>query len=211
MFNQHIFFNQTNLFTSILRLQNKHKYYNSKILNFFFFSFFLNKYFSQKIKKNSFFFINNFNLNFLDSNKYLNWLITNIKKNNINLMNIFINDQNFLKMIILTLISKDTTLFINWLKFFFEILYYKNHKKFLILLKYIFFFFFKYLKNFLKFKALKFSIKGKISLGGNSKKKKQSFFFGCFSLTKKTSLVNFNKNSINTLSGMLGFYFFIFF
>lgn len=144
-------------------------------------------------------------------NKYLNWLIINIKKNNISTMHLFINDQNFLKTIILTLISKDTTLFTNWLKYFFEILYYKNHKKFIILLKYIFFFFFKYLKNYLKFKGLKFSIKGKISLGGNSKKKKQSFFFGKFSLTKKKILVNFNKNYINTLSGMLGFYFFIFF
>lgn len=135
----------------------------------------------------------------------------NIKKNNIPLMTFLINDLNFLKMLILVFLSKDTILFTNWLKYFFETLYYKNHKKFITLLKYVFYFFFKYLKNYLNFKGLKFLIKGKISLGGNSKKKKQYFSLGSFSLTKKNTFVNYNKNFINTISGTLGFFFFIFF
>lgn len=126
-------------------------------------------------------------------------------------MTSIINDLNFLKMLITILLSKDTTLFVNWLKFFFETLYYKNHKKFITLLKYIFFFFFKYLKNYLNFNGLKFLIKGKISLGGNSKKKKQYCSLGSFSLTKKNTYINFNKNYINTISGTLGLFFFIFF
>ena len=179
--------------------------------NFFFFNFFLKKYFSIKSKKNVFLYFNNFNLNYIDLNKYLNWVLINLKKNNVPGMNMLISDSNFIKIIILTLLSKDTTIFINWIKSFLEILYYKNHKKFFILLKYIFFFFFKYLKFFFKIKGLKFNVKGKISLGGNSKKKKQSFSLGSFSLTKKSTFINFNKTHVNTLSGVLGVFFFIFF
>ncbi len=126
-------------------------------------------------------------------------------------MNLIISDLNFIKVIIITLLSKDSTLFVNWLKFFLEILYYKNHKKFFVLLKYVYFFFFKYLKFFFKIKGLKFNVKGKISLGGNSKKKKQSFLLGNFSLTNKSTFINFNKTHVNTLSGVLGIFFFIFF
>jgi hypothetical protein len=92
-----------------------------------------------------------------------------------------------------------------------EKIYYKNHKKFLVFLKNFFFFLFKYLSVYFEVKGLKFLLKGKISLGGNSKKKKFGLKLGNFSLTKKSSNINFNKDYIKTISGTLGFYFFIFF
>jgi hypothetical protein len=92
-----------------------------------------------------------------------------------------------------------------------ENLYYKNHKKFLVFLKNIFFFLFKYLNSFFNIKGLKFLIKGKISLGGNSKKKKFNLKMGNFSLTSKNSFINYEKDFIKTISGTLGYSFFIFF
>ena len=180
-------------------------------LNFFFFEFFLNKYFTSKIKKNVFLIFNNFNFTFLENNKYLNWLTSNFKKQiSFNYLYL-ISDLNLLKSIFYVLISKDTFFFSNWLKSLLESLYYKNHKKFLLGLKYVFFFFFKYFKNNLNILGLRFLIKGKIGLGGNSKKKSFFFKLGSFTLNKKKLKLMYNKENVNTLSGSLGFLFFIFF
>lgn len=154
---------------------------------------------------------NTLNFNLIDNNKYLTWLVTNFKKNlNFSYLPI-ITDLNIIRTVLYTLISKDTFFFSNWLKSLLETIYYKNHKKLLIGLKYLFFFLFKYLNIYLKIRGLKFQLKGKISLGGNSKKKLFSFNLGSYSLTKKNNYLYFNKNNVNTLSGSLGFYIFIFF
>ena len=87
----------------------------------------------------------------------------------------FLNQKNLKKILevfLLTMYNKDTKFFSNWIKYTMENLYYKNHKKFLIFLKNIIFFLFKYLNAFLNIKGLKFLLKGKILLVGNSKKKK---------------------------------------
>lgn len=178
--------------------------------NFFFFDYFLNKYFSNKIKNNSILNLNSKIFFFLDQNKYLFWLLNIMKKNNAML---FFNLNNFKKTIELFLFSlytKDTKLISNWLKSIMEKIYYKNHKKFLMFFKNILFFLFKYLNSYLKIKGLKFLLKGKIALGGNSKKKKFDLKFGRFSLTKKNSIINYNKDFVKTISGTLGFYIFIF-
>lgn len=181
--------------------------------NFFFFSYFLNNYFINKIKNTCYLYFFNFNYTFLEHNKYYNWIINNIKKLSYNF--IFNNNLRYLPFLLKTVIffihTKDTYFLTNWIKFFFESIYFKNHKKLLILLKYIFYFFYKYFKIYLNFKGLLFLIKGKINLSGNSKKKSFKFKFGNYSLNKKNILFNFNKNHINTLSGVLGFYVFIFF
>lgn len=184
-----------------------------KNFNYFFFSYFINKYFTNKIKKNFFLYFNNFNSLLLEDNKYYNWIFSNIKKLNYN--SIFNNNLKYMFIILKTIIfffyTKDTYFLCNWLKKLFEIIYYKNHKKLLVLIKYIFSFFYKYLKTYLNIKGFIFLLKGKISLSGNSKKKLFKYQFGSYSLNKKSFLFNFNKNYINTLSGVLGFYVFIFF
>lgn len=134
-----------------------------------------------------------------------------MKRNNLLL---FFNQFNFKKVLeifLLTLFNKDSKLFTNWLKHTMENIYYKNHKKLLVFIKNIFFFLFKYLSSFLKLKGLKLKLKGKISLGGNSKKKIFNLKLGNFNLTSKNNYINFDKNFIKTISGTLGFSFFIFF
>lgn len=92
-----------------------------------------------------------------------------------------------------------------------EKLYYKTHKKFFMLLKNVLFFTLKYLKIFLNVCGIKLLLKGKIALSGNSKKKKYLISMGNYSFTKKNTYVNYNKNTIKTISGMLGYSIFIFF
>lgn len=179
--------------------------------DFFFFNFFLQKYFTSKIKSKCYFQIFSKNFLFLDNNKYFNWIILLIKRLNIlNLTNLKLI-KKFLEIYLIFMYTKDTSFLSNWLKHIMEDLYYKNHKKFLMFFKNILFFLFKYLKTFFKINGLKFLIKGKISLGGNSKKKKFKINLGACSLTKKNNYINFNKDYIRTVSGTLGYTIFIFF
>lgn len=178
----------------------------------FFFDYFLKKYFSLKFKKNVFFYVNDLSISYLDTNKFGDWFNSALKKISSSFFNYFLNFNSlFLKSFISFLLNKDVLFFSLFLKKFFLFIYYKNHKKLLVYLKFAFFFFFKYLKSFLNFKGIKFKMKGKISLGGNSKKKSFSFSLGQFSKTRKNLFFNYNKDSINTISGLLGYFIFIFF
>ena len=103
------------------------------------------------------------------------------------------------------LYNKDIILLKNTIKGILEKLHFKKHKKFLynlrVLLKsiaYIFFYKFKCLGLYIK-------IKGKIGVGGNSKKRTFIFKLGSFSFTKKSQKLTYTKDSIRTYSGVLGF------
>jgi hypothetical protein len=50
-----------------------------------------------------------------------------------------------------------------------------------------------------------FKVKGKIGLGGNSKKKRNIVKFGKYSLTQKSLKISYNQGVIRTYSGTLGF------
>jgi hypothetical protein len=47
-------------------------------------------------------------------------------------------------------------------------------------------------------------VKGKIGVGGNSKKRKFVYKLGSFSFTKKNQKLAYSKDSIRTYSGVLG-------
>lgn len=151
------------------------------------------------------------NFFFLDSNKYFNWIILLIKRVNVLNLNNLRSLKKILEIYLIFMYTKDTLFLSNWLKHTMEELYYKNHKKFLMFFKNTLFFLFKYLKSFLKINGLKFNLKGKIALGGNSKKKNFKMNLGLCSLTKKHNYINYNKDFIKTVSGTLGFSIFIFF
>lgn len=212
IFSNNFFFSKTlnfyflfknNIFYNFQKKNNK--------TNFFFFNFFLQKYFSQKIKSKCYIQLCTKNFFFFNHNKYFNWIIILIKKLNIlNLINLNLI-KKFLEIFLIFMYTKDTFFLANWLKITMEGLYYKNHKKFLMFFKNILFFLFKYLKTFFLIRGLNFVLRGKIALGGNSKKKIFKLNIGCCSLTTKKSLVNYNKNFLKTISGTLGYSIFIFF
>jgi hypothetical protein len=95
--------------SSIILNQNKIKIKN----NFFFFDYFLSKYFSTKIKKNIFLKLDTKNFFFLESNKYLNWVVNLMKRSN---SLFFLNQKNLKKILevfLLTMYNKDTKFFSN--------------------------------------------------------------------------------------------------
>jgi hypothetical protein len=93
----------------------------------------------------------------------------------------------------------------------FESLFYKKHKRLLYLIK---LFFNNYVLIYLPtFKCLGFyfKLRGKIGVGGNSKKKAYLIKIGNNSLTTKKLKVNFKGGNIRTLVGTLGFTLMLFF
>jgi hypothetical protein len=107
-------------------------------------------------------------------------------------------------VVFLTVISKDLGFFKNWFILKFEGLYYRKHKKLLYLIK-------LFLSNQMAvylslFKCIGFYLKvrGKIGVGGNSKKRRYSVKIGRCSLTTKSLKFNSYYGSIRTLVGSLG-------
>jgi hypothetical protein len=110
-----------------------------------------------------------------------------------------------------TLITKDLNFFTNWLKKKFESIFYRKHKKLLYLIK---LFFTNYLYIYLSMFncwGFYFKIRGKIGVGGNSKKKKYLIRLGRHSLTTKKLIFVSNHGNIRTLVGSLGFTLYLFY
>ena len=109
------------------------------------------------------------------------------------------------------LLSKDVNYFYKWFIKVFEKNFYRKHKKLLYTLK---LFFKNYLFIYFKFfNCLGFllKIKGKISVGGNSKKRSYMIKLGSSSLSKKNIKFNFYKGLVRTSVGVLGFKLFLHF
>ena len=182
--------------------------------------------FLKKNKKNFyFFFFNKFIINFLE-NFFKYKIFLNIKKgsNKIALKNVsyrsfflkyFKRNLKISKQIIgiiyYSLLLKDASIFVFFVKRALEKLNVKLHKKVFLGLKKLIKDFFKPLFNFLGVLGILFNVKGKIGVSGNAKKRRYYFYFGKHSLTKKTVRVDLKYLPIWTFTGTLGFSFFIFF
>lgn len=125
--------------------------------------------------------------------KYLRFL------NEINL-----KGKSFLNLLLVFLHNKDVVLFKNALKSILENLHFKTHRKFLYNLKIIFKSLVPIFYSRFKCLGLYIQVKGKIGVGGNSKKRKFVFKLGSFSFTKKNQKLSYAKDSIRTYSGVLG-------
>jgi ribosomal protein S3 len=60
-----------------------------------------------------------------------------------------------------------------------------------------------------KTKGIKFEVSGKISVTGNSKKRRRIVKLGCYSLTHKKLKIDYLLDTIRTSTGVLGFRTFI--
>jgi hypothetical protein len=121
----------------------------------------------------------------------------------------FLNDINlkskaFLNLLLVFLYNKDVTLFKNALKSILENLHFKTHRKFLYNLKIILKSLAPIFYSRFKCTGLLIHVKGKIGVGGNSKKRKFLYKLGSFSFTKKNQKLSYSKDSIRTYSGVLG-------
>ncbi len=177
--------------------------------NFFFHYFFL-KYLEKKLFTKINIIVNNLaklKTKYLKKKKVIKFL----KKKCKGLGNFFF----FFKKVVLLFLSVflycDATLFVNWLVQFLETNEIKKHK---IALKFVAFFlsflFLRFEFN-LKIKGFYLRIKGKIGLGGASKKKKFTLKKKKFTLINFINKINYSKSDVRTKSGTLGIVFFLVF
>jgi hypothetical protein len=119
--------------------------------------------------------------------------------------------KEFLNVLVATLFYKDISLFSSWFTRFFEKLSARRHRYFLSSLKY--FLMYSYVKLFKYFNCLglKISVRGKISVKGNSKKKRFRLGLGVNSISKKNLKINYSDGIVRTKTGVLGLNFTLFY
>jgi len=119
--------------------------------------------------------------------------------------------QEFINIIFISFMSKDLSFFSKWLVKIFETTFYRKHKKILYLLKlFLSNYFIVYLKIFNCY-GFTLKVRGKIGVGGNSKKKKSFMRVGSSGFSSKSLKFSTSKGVIKTTVGVLGFRCFIFF
>ena len=87
----------------------------------------------------------------------------------------------------------------------------KLHKKVLYGIKKLIRDLFKPVFTLLNVKGLYFSIKGKLGVSGNAKKRRYFFFFGTHSVTTRSLKMDCKFATVSTYTGVLGMNFIVFF
>jgi hypothetical protein len=112
--------------------------------------------------------------------------------------------QEMIEILWFSFRRKDLTPIIRWIRRSMQRIKIKKHKKFLKVLK---FFIKKYRKIFIyrnKLKGLKFDIRGKVSVTGNSKKRHFMFNIGKTGFSKKAYKIEYQQGLVFTNTGVLG-------
>ena len=133
--------------------------------------------------------------------------------------NIFLNHYKFLyntqfkciiffvKSFLILLVFKDLNFFKNWFCNFFELISARLHRKFLLQLNKLFKLFLKHILLYFGCSGFKLVISGKISVTGNSKKRRYFLTVGSTSYTKKKLKLLYAQGTVRTLTGVLGIIF----
>ena len=196
----------------------------------------LNNYFINKKKKKFnnvlFNFFNNYFINFLNfllkkklffSIKKLNYLTSSFKKNKtiffmskrLKRYYSFAGGFKFFKQFIdilwLSFLLKDSKFFLNWFKNFMEKISLRKHKKFLNLLKIILTRYYNFFFLHSNVLGIFFDIRGKLGVTGSAKKRHMKLSTGTYSSTKKKTRISFSQAVVRTSTGVLGVTFCIFF
>lgn len=117
--------------------------------------------------------------------------------------------RNFIRITLIFLCTKDIEIFSKILVKIMNSMHYKNHRRFLYYFKLFITKSMNYYFELLKFEGFFFYLSGKISGGGNSKKKNYAIRCGKYSLTNKMLKLKFKKGLIHTKTGVLGYKFMI--
>lgn len=114
-----------------------------------------------------------------------------------------------LNCILYSFIFKDASILTTFFRNYLEAFHFKEHKRIMLFLRFI-------SRHFLEKSLSTFGVvgyflrlKGKISLGGSSKKKRSKIFGGAYSLSTKDLLASYSKTTVWTESGALGLYYYI--
>ena len=120
-------------------------------------------------------------------------------------------DKRIIGVLYYSLLLKDASIFTSFLKTTLEPLNIKLHKKVLYGIKKLIRDLFKPVFTLLNVKGLYFSIKGKLGVSGNAKKRRYFFFFGTHSVTTRSLKMDCKFATVSTYTGVLGMNFIVFF
>lgn len=120
-------------------------------------------------------------------------------------------DKRIIGVLYYSLLLKDASIFVSYLKTVLEPMNIKLHKKVLFGLKKLIRDLFKPVFDLLGVKGLHFNIKGKLGVSGNAKKRRYFFFFGLHKLTARSLKMDCKFTTVSTYTGVLGMNFIIFF
>jgi len=110
-----------------------------------------------------------------------------------------------LQIIYLCLKHKDIHLFSNWTTAMFYKISFWKYKTFLRYLKYVLRYFFLGIYRKIEFKGIKFQLKGKISVAGNSRTRTSYHYVGFTSHSTFNNKILHKLNLVRTFTGVLGF------
>ena len=120
-------------------------------------------------------------------------------------------DKRIIGILYYSLLLKDASIFINFLKSSLEPLNIKLHKKVLYGVKKLIRDLFKPVFVLLGVKGVFFTIKGKLGVSGNAKKRRYFFFYGSHSITTRSLKMDCKFATVSTYTGVLGMKFIVFF
>lgn len=167
--------------------------------NYYFTNYF-NNYITIKSGLSSILVINYLNFSFNNFNNFLIILKKKLLKNK----NLGINNvNNLINCLFLSFYLKDSFILLNSLTKILELIFYKYHRKVIVLLRYLFKYF-TVLFSFFNILGVLLKIKGKIGLGGNSKKKRLKLIFNKLKLNNKKIKLCLSNAHARTDSGSLG-------
>lgn len=117
--------------------------------------------------------------------------------------------RTFIRVTFIFMCTKDIDLFSKVLLKIMDSMHYKNHRRFLYYLKLFITKSMSFYFETLKFEGFFFYLSGKISGGGNSKKKHYVVKHGKYSLTNKMLKLKYKKGLVHTKTGVMGYKFMI--
>ena len=116
---------------------------------------------------------------------------------------LFLNES--LQIIYLSLKNKDIHLFSNWATAMFYKISFWKHKTFLRYLKYVLRHFFLGVYSKISFKGIKYQLKGKISVAGNSRTRTSFHYVGFTSHATFNNKILHKLSLVRTFTGVMGF------
>lgn len=175
----------------------------------FFFSYFFNNFFLLKFLDKTFISLRNSSFSFFEKSRTLLFLYRAVRRFASFLKIRMTVLKSILKFFLFFFYYADSCIFTSWLKQLCEGSSLKNHRAIFTFLKFFLSFFFKKFYSIFTLRGFYLQIKGKISSGGNSKKRRSVIKAGSYNLSDNSLRISYSKAYIRTFSGVLGVLFYV--
>lgn len=110
----------------------------------------------------------------------------------------------FVEMLFIAMITKNTTILMRWIRFYFEKTNLKKHKRLFLFLKLILSRLIWNYNNYFSLRGVHLSLRGKFARTGSVRKSRRYIICGKVSRTSKNIAIYSKKTTIRTLTGVMG-------